>query len=64
MRRKREEDGGGGGGRGGLASPNDQKYSRYSLVLNFNITLVWLMRLVILHFVLSDDPHLYLYDSR
>ena len=31
-----------------LASPNDQKYSRYPLVLKFNVTLARPLRLVIL----------------
>ena len=33
-----------------LASPNDQKYPRYLLVLKFNVTLAWPLRLVILDF--------------
>ena len=33
-----------------LASPNDQKYPRYQLVLKFNDTLARPLRLVILYF--------------
>ena len=50
------------------ASPNDQKYPRYPLVLKFNVTLARPLRLVILFFfkwkILSDDRHLYLRDSK
>ena len=46
-----------------LASPNDQKYPHYPLVLRFNVILAWLLRLVILYFFfklqfLSDDRRL------
>ena len=34
----------------GLASPIDQKYTRYPLTLNFNVTLAQPLRLVILYF--------------
>ena len=33
-----------------LASPNDQKYPRYPLFFKFNVTLAWVLRLVILYF--------------
>ena len=33
-----------------LASPNDQKYPRYPLVLKLNVTLAQPLRLVILYF--------------
>ena len=33
-----------------LASPNDQKYTRYPLALKFNVTLARPLRLVILYF--------------
>ena len=43
----------------GLASHNDQKYTRYPLVLKFNAILAMSLRLVILCFfkwkLLSDD---------
>ena len=51
-----------------LASPNDQKYPRYPLVLKFNDTLVRQLSFVIPYFFkwkfLSDDRHLYLHDSK
>ena len=51
-----------------LASPNDQKYPRYSLVLKSNVTVARPLRLVILIFfkwkILSDDRRLYLHDSK
>ena len=51
-----------------LASPNDQKYTRYPLALKFNVTLARPLRLVILYFckckLLSDDRHLYLHSSK
>ena len=52
-----------------LASPNDQKYPRYPLVLKFNVTLARPLRLVIPYFflkwkILSDDRRLYLHDSK
>ena len=51
-----------------LGSPNDQKYPRYPLVLNFNVTLARPLRLVIPYFfywiLLSDDRRLYLHDSK
>ena len=51
-----------------LASPNDQKYLRYPLVLKLNVTLARPLRLVILYFfkwkISSDDRRLYLYDSK
>ena len=47
-----------------LASPNDQKYPRYLLVLKLNVTLARPLRLVNLYFfkwkILSDDRRLYL----
>ena len=50
------------------ASPNDQKYPRYPLVLKLNVTLARPLRLVILYFfkwkTLSDDRRLYLHDSK
>ena len=50
------------------ASPKDQKYPRYPLVLKLNVTLAQPLRLVILYFLkwklLSDDRRLYLYDSK
>ena len=50
------------------ASPNDQKYPRYPLVLKLNVTLARPLRLVILYFfkwkILSDDRRLYLHDSK
>ena len=46
----------------------DQNYPRYPLVLKFNVTLARPLCLVVLYFfkwkVLSDDWHLYLYDSK
>ena len=49
------------------ASPSDQKYPRYPLVLKLNVTLARPQRLVILYFlkwkILSDDRRLYLNDS-
>ena len=49
------------------ASPNDQKYPRYTLGLKLNVTLARPLRLVILYFfkwkILSDDRRLYLHDS-
>ena len=52
-----------------LASPNDQKYPRYPLVLKFNVILARPLRLVIMYFFLkwkflSDDRRLYPYDSK
>ena len=45
-----------------------QKYPRHPLVLKINVTLVWPLRVVILHFLkwkfLSDDQRLYLHDSK
>ena len=38
-----------------LASPNDQKYPRYPLVLNFNVTLAQPLRLVILYFFFNGN---------
>ena len=35
------------------ASPNDQKYTRYPLVLKLNVTLARSLRLVILYFFLN-----------
>ena len=50
------------------ASPNDQKYPRYPLVLKSNVTLARPLRLVTLYFfkwnILSDDRRLYLHDSK
>ena len=50
------------------ASPNDQKYPRYPLVLKLNVTLARPLRLVILYFlkwkILSDDRRMYLHDSK
>ena len=50
------------------ASPKDQKYPRYQLVLKLNVTLARPLRLVSLHFLkwkmLSDDRCLYLHDSK
>ena len=50
------------------ASPNDQKYPRYPLVLKLNVTLARPLRLVTLYFfkwkILSDDRRLYLHDSK
>ena len=50
------------------ASPNDQKYPRYPLVLKLNVTLARPLRLIILYFlkwkILSDDRRLYLHDSK
>ena len=39
----------------GLASPNDQKYTRYPLALNFNVTLARPLRLVILYFFFNAN---------
>ena len=36
-----------------LASPNDQKYLRYPLVLKLNVTLAQTLRLVIMYFFLN-----------
>ena len=51
-----------------LASPNDQKYPRYPLVLKFNVTLARLLRLVNQYFFkwkfLSDVRRLYFHDSK
>ena len=51
-----------------LASPNDQKYPRYPLVLKFNVTLARPLHLVIPYFFewkfLSDVRRLYLYGSK
>ena len=51
-----------------LASPNDQKYPRYSLAKKFNVTLARPLRLVIPYFFkwkfLSDVRRLYLHDSK
>ena len=48
------------------ASHNDQKYPRYPLALELNVTLARPLRLVILYFFkwkfLSDDRRLYLHD--
>ena len=33
-----------------LASPNDQKYQSYPIVLKFDVTLAWPLRLVIPYF--------------
>ena len=50
------------------ASPNDQKYPRYPLVLKLIVTLARSLRLVNLYFlkwkILSDDRGMYLYDSK
>ena len=50
------------------ASPNDQKYTRYPLVLKLNVILARLLRLVIQYLfkwkILSDDRPLYLHDSK
>ena len=50
------------------ASPNDQQYPRYPLVLKLNVILARPLRLVILYFfirkILSDDRYLYLHDSK
>ena len=50
------------------ASPNDQKYTRYPLVLKLNVILARLLRLVIQYLfkwkILSDDRGLYLHDSK
>ena len=50
------------------ASPNDQKYPRYPLVLKLNVTLARPLRLVILYFfkwkILSDDRRLYLHYGK
>ena len=47
---------------------NDQKYPRYPLVLNVNVTLARPLRLVISYFFkwkfLSDDRRLYLHDNK
>ena len=48
----------------GLASPNDQKYPRYPLVVKFNVTLARPLRLVILYFFNGGDRRLYLHDSK
>ena len=34
----------------GFGLPKDQKYPRYTLVLKFNVTLSWSLRLAILYF--------------
>ena len=51
-----------------LASPKDQKYPRYPLVLKLNVTLARPLCLVFLYFfkwkILSDDRRLYLHDSK
>ena len=51
-----------------LATPNDQEYPRYPLVLKFNVTLARSLRLVILYFLkwkfLFDDRRLYLHDIK
>ena len=51
-----------------LASPNDQKYPRYPLVLKFKVTLAWQLHLVIRYFLkwkfLSDVRRLYFDDSK
>ena len=39
----------------GFASPNDQKYSCYPLVLKLNVTLARPLRLVILYFFLMEN---------
>ena len=47
----------------GSASPNDQKYPLYPLILKLNVTLARPMSLVILFFkwkILSDDRRLYM----
>ena len=50
------------------ASPNDQEYQRYALVLKSNGTVARPLRLVILYFlkwkILSDDRRLYLHGSK
>ena len=38
----------------GSASPNDQKYPRYPLVLKLNVNLAWPLRLVILYFLMEN----------
>ena len=49
-------------------SLNNQKYSRYPLVLKLNVALARPLRLVILYFfewkILSDDRRLYLHDNK
>ena len=51
-----------------LASPNDQKYPLYPLVLKLNVTLARPLHLVNLYFfkrkILSDDRRLYLHDRK
>ena len=51
-----------------LASPNDQKYLRFPLVLQFDVTLARPLRLVILYFLkwklLSDDRQSFFHDCK